>query len=209
MPAAGLPAARQPTCRQAFLPAKRDFRSSRKRLSWTRLPSVIGFPGTAMSRLLAFPLSALLAAVLHSAAFAGDSMVEPSAATDISAPATPATQLLLGKDSNGDGIRDDVAALVPADVAATDRTTNPSGPANDVVNKLNASLKDSTVSATVTTDRPDCFTYTKLDPADQADADLFVRARGDGVFGTHPCDPQVSPLLDRPFEDSYTKLPAR
>jgi hypothetical protein len=61
--------------------------------------------------------------------------------------------------------------------------------------------------------RRTCLDYVLLEPKDQALADRHMQTSSEnGVFGTHPCDPFVSPNLERPFDTDFAELqfgPAR
>ncbi|MFL6550195.1 MAG: hypothetical protein ACJ8OJ_15995 [Povalibacter sp.] len=112
-----------------------------------------------------------------------------------------ATGLLVGVDADHDGIRDDVASLVNEHSGTEADRDNGS--------KVKAELKTALANSApprTTSSGPGCLDYLLLDSKDQATADRYVRARTNGVFGTHPCDPVVSPLLERPFETDYAQL---
>jgi hypothetical protein len=116
-------------------------------------------------------------------------------------PHAHARALLIGTDENGDGIRDDLAA-------ATKATPSPvSHPiaSSKVQAELATALANSAPAASTST-RSGCLDYLLLDAKDQARADRYVQARTHGAYGTHPCDPVVSPLLDRPFETDVARL---
>ncbi len=55
--------------------------------------------------------------------------------------------------------------------------------------------------------RSACMDYLLLAPKDREKADLKIRSRTLGVFGTRPCDPFVSPMLERPFDTDYVEVP--
>jgi hypothetical protein len=46
-----------------------------------------------------------------------------------------------------------------------------------------------------------------LEPEDQVATNRYLQAETSGTFGTHPCDPIASPLLERPFENSVAVVP--
>lgn len=114
---------------------------------------------------------------------------------------TPITRgSLLGTDANNDGIRDDIQAIVansPEGKAAAAKQ-----PAAD--EKL---LPDLSKRAPKEWSKPNaCHQYMMMSPKDQQRADLRMRQQTNGLPGTHPCDPVVSPLLDRPYEREYLQL---
>jgi len=106
---------------------------------------------------------------------------------------------LLGIDSNSDGIRDDVAALVDGEsIASTD------GDAASAVRKEIAAAARRAPAPPPRSSR--CMSYLLLDPEDQAAANLYMQGRTHGVFGTNPCDPFVSPQLERPYDTDFAQI---
>lgn len=125
----------------------------------------------------------------------GDTAAEPAAMVQgRSSSETSAHALLLGVDANGDGIRDDLSALVSSPDTSPTGGTKPSVVQRELSQAL---VRNQTASAVP---RSRCLDYLLLDPKDRAAADRYVQNRTQGAFGTHPCDPLVSPRLSRPFE---------
>lgn len=130
-----------------------------------------------------------------------DTAAEPSAAARArSSHEASAHALLLGVDANGDGIRDDLSALVSSPAVSPTGEAKPSG----VQRELSQALVRNQTASTVPRSR--CLDYLLLDPKDRAAADRYVQNRTQGAFGTHPCDPLVSPRLERPFETDVAQL---
>jgi hypothetical protein len=107
---------------------------------------------------------------------------------------------LLGIDANNDGIRDDIQALV---------ANSPEGKAAAATRPAaeKAVLPDLAKRAPkAPPPKSACHQYMLSSPKDQRSADLRMRQQTNGIPGTHPCDPVVSPLLDRPYEREYLQL---
>jgi hypothetical protein len=147
------------------------------------------------------PFVVSIASVLFaSQAGATDAPAAPiKAETSATKPITRAS--LLGVDANNDGIRDDIAALV----------------ANSTEGKVAAKQVDADVALLpdLSKTRPPkappklpsaCHAYMMSSPKDQQRADMRMRQSTNGLPGTHPCDPVVSPLQDRPYEREYLQL---
>jgi hypothetical protein len=135
---------------------------------------------------------------------AGDSQDERFAleqSRSSTSPETRAPELLLGMDADGDGIRDDLSELLSSQSAPSSREIKPS-----VVQRELEQAVVRNQSATATAPRSRCLDYLLLDPKDRAAADRYVQNRTQGAFGTHPCDPIVSPRLSRPFETDLAEL---
>jgi hypothetical protein len=116
-------------------------------------------------------------------------------------PRTATRELLMGADANNDGIRDDLPELLSMEDTATMSTK----PASTIERELAAALANSE-AARPTAAQPSCLDYLLMDPKDQAAASRYIQARTNGVFGAHPCDPVVSPLIERPFETDFARL---
>lgn len=129
----------------------------------------------------------------------GDVTDDASAGTRLSSESAHA--LLLGVDANGDGIRDDLSALESSQTVPSTDATRPS----IVQRELHRALARNQTSSSAAP-RSRCLDYLLLDPKDRAAADRYVQNRTQGAFGTHPCDPLVSPRLERPFETDVAQL---
>jgi hypothetical protein len=114
---------------------------------------------------------------------------------------TAVREFLMGADANNDGIRDDLAELLSME----DITTMSAKPASTVERELAAALANSGAARPAAA-QPSCLDYLLMDPKDQAAANRYIQARTNGVFGAHPCDPVVSPLIERPFERDFARL---
>lgn len=107
---------------------------------------------------------------------------------------------LHGNDANHDGIRDDIAALMrgqPVEIADP--------PASAVEREIVAAAQAPSPKPKPRGSR--CLAYLLMEPEDQADANLYLQGHANGVFGSHPCDPVVSPLIDRPLDHNFVELP--
>lgn len=108
---------------------------------------------------------------------------------------------LLGTDANNDGIRDDIQALVansPEGKAAADQKVEPEKTAlADFSKKSKPQMRPA---------GSPCLAYMVSSPQDKQRADMRMRQSTNGVPGTHPCDPVVSPLLDRPYEREFVQV---
>ena len=113
-------------------------------------------------------------------------------------------RLLLGADADHDGIRDDIASLV-------NEHGNEAAPKNGtdskVKSELTQALTNSAAPRRPASSTPGCLDYLLLGPGHQAAANRYVQSRTTGTFGSHPCDPVASPLIERPFETDYAQLP--
>lgn len=130
----------------------------------------------------------------------GAAAAEPSASVEMRPSPEKSAHALLGVDANGDGIRDDLSALVSSPAASPTKETRPSV----VQRELDRALVRNPVASALPRSR--CLDYLLLDPKDRAAADRYVQNRTQGAFGTHPCDPLVSPRLERPFETDVAQL---
>lgn len=133
----------------------------------------------------------------------GDATAEHSAVVQSpssSAPETSAHQQLLGMDANGDGIRDDLSEFLSSQTARPSSDTKPSVVQHELGQAL---VRNQTASVPP---RSRCLDYLLLDPKDRAAANRYIQNRTQGAFGTHPCDPLVSPRLERPFETDVAQL---
>jgi hypothetical protein len=110
---------------------------------------------------------------------------------------------LLGVDTDGDGIRDDIEAIVARQHTAA--STLHSKPAATEKERTLASMGE---MQPVRKDPPrrTCLDYLMLDPKQRYKADLRLSSEANGVLGMHPCDPVMSPLLERPFEEDFLQL---
>lgn len=129
----------------------------------------------------------------------------PSASGSDAAPTgqsrTVSRELLMGADANNDGIRDDLVELLRMEDTASISIT----PASRIERELAEALANSETARPVAAP-PSCLDYLLMDPKDQAAASRYIQARTNGVFGAHPCDPVVSPLIERPFETDFARL---
>lgn len=122
----------------------------------------------------------------------------------------PSRSLLLGVDANGNGIRDDIEAIVAKNSASQDSHTKDAEQAATEIEEQ-PHQKASIVAKTPKTRKPQqprngCFEYLLREPKDRYEADLRNRQRTNGMPGTHPCDPVVSPLRERPYETEYVQI---
>jgi hypothetical protein len=111
-------------------------------------------------------------------------------------------RLTQGVDANRDGIRDDVAALLQIEHAPTREKTVESR----VGVEIDRALADS-APPRAQPPRRGCLDYLLQEPKHRAAADRYVQAHTPGAFGSHPCDPFVSPMLERPFDTDFAELP--
>lgn len=107
---------------------------------------------------------------------------------------------LLGVDADGDGIRDDIEAIA-AKVDGADDADNKVSATQDALAALN---EPKTVKKAP--QRRTCMDYLLIGGKDRANTDLRMQQRTSGVIGAHPCDPVVSPLIERPFETDFAHL---
>ena len=146
-----------------------------------------------MRSLLLAPL--LLSLSIAQAADAPAEKPEPAVATPIT------RALLLGIDANNDGIRDDIQALVAnsaeGKAAANEKTETETKLLPDLSKRGKPQMKPA---------GSPCLAYMISSPKDQQRADLRMRQTTNGMPGTHPCDPVVSPLLDRPYEREFVQV---
>lgn len=124
----------------------------------------------------------------------GDAQVRPS-------PDKSTHALLIGVDANGDGIRDDLSSILSSQTVQSTGATKPS----IVQRELDRALARNQTSSPVPP-RSRCLDYLLLEPKDRAAADRYIQNRTQGAFGTHPCDPLVSPRLERPFETDVAQM---
>jgi len=121
---------------------------------------------------------------------------------DIATAKTSLTrESLLGVDTDGDGIRDDIEAIVAKSEpvqSGEDKSETPTEEALAVLRERKVASKQP--------QRRTCMEYLLLGPSDRSKTDLRMQQRTNGVVGTHPCDPVVSPLLERPFETDFAHL---
>jgi hypothetical protein len=54
-----------------------------------------------------------------------------------------------------------------------------------------------------------CTDYMLLSPEQKRIADQKVQSRTLGMFGSRPCDPFVSDILERPFDTEYIEIPLK
>ena len=113
--------------------------------------------------------------------------------------ATPRASLL-GVDADGDGIRDDIEAIVAKNPqpATAESSAEPKEKAEIVAGMAQAKKPQ--------TPRSGCFDYLMLAPKDRNEADLRTRQRSNSMPGTHPCDPIMSPLRERPYDTEYAQI---
>ncbi|MBB6093747.1 hypothetical protein HNQ60_002628 [Povalibacter uvarum] len=150
------------------------------------------------------PTAVTLLALTHFAiagAFAQDDVDSAKATNTSVAAKSPATDRWQGIDANNDGIRDDLVALV-ADASDAARSDSDKPAVAQAIAE----------ASTRPTPKPSqsgsrCMDYLLLKPKDQAEANLYLHGRANGAFGTHPCDPVASPLLERPLDDNYVSIP--
>lgn len=114
---------------------------------------------------------------------------------------------LVGVDRNSNGIRDDIEAFVALETKAS---AEPSAASSAVKTELSSALQDRKQTGAEPARRT-CLDYLLLEPKDQVRANRHLQTSSDnGIFGTHPCDPFVSPNLERPFDTGELQLgPAR
>jgi hypothetical protein len=137
-------------------------------------------------------------------------LIDPDKNSSPAAPARTAlarslqNESLLGVDRDNDGVRDDIEAIVTkhADVAAAQEEQQSKDPQR--VDLQLAGVENRT--ARREPPRRSCFDYLLLSPKDQYKADLRMRQQTNNVTGTHPCDPVMSPLRERPFETDFLHL---
>jgi hypothetical protein len=117
---------------------------------------------------------------------------------------------LAGVDKNNDGIRDDIKAFVERETSTS--APSSTAPSSAVTTELSSAAQRKQKIAAEPV-RRSCFDYLLLEPKDRALADQHMRTSSqNGSFGTHPCDPYVSPNLDRLFDTDFAELhlgPAR
>lgn len=137
------------------------------------------------------------------------------AATGVFAQEAAPAPSLAGVDQNHDGIRDDIKAFVEREIkapAASPATSASATAASVVKTKLSLALP-SDQKVTAPPPRRTCFDYLLLERKDRALANQHLQTSSqNGIFGTDPCDPFVSPSLDRPFDTDFAELrlgPAR
>lgn len=117
---------------------------------------------------------------------------------------------LAGVDKNNDGIRDDIEAFVERETNTS--AQSPTARSSAVTRELSSTAQDNKKMEAEPV-RRSCFDYLLLEPKDRALANQHLRTSSqNGTFGTHPCDPFVSPHLDRLFDTDFAELhlgPAR
>ena len=126
---------------------------------------------------------------------------------------TPAKNLitresLLGVDADGDGIRDDIEAIVAEDRSSSTLDSNDGKEKRAVSETEELTLGSLSVERPVRKDPPrrNCLDYLMLEPKERYKADLRLQGEANGMLGMHPCDPVMSPLLERPFESDFVQL---
>jgi hypothetical protein len=159
---------------------------------------------------------AMLAVVL-TASFCSQALAQTpppaSAALDTSAQlAKPSSRAsLLGVDADSDGIRDDIEAIVAKErtVALVNEAKLPeSRQAQSKERSKEQSLASLGEKREIRREPPrrNCLDYLMLSPQQQYKTDLRLKGQANGVLGTHPCDPVMSPLRERPFETDFLHL---
>jgi hypothetical protein len=166
-------------------------------------------------RVICFSAVALLCSVLsanvHAQSLPSDRAavaVVPKLAEPSSTQTPTSRDLLLGVDSDGDGIRDDIEAIVAKNRSATAKLTSVGVNDEPATSEKERALASLSEERPVRKDPPrrNCLDYLMLEPRQRYKADLRLRAEANGVLGMHPCDPVVSPLLERPFESDFLQL---
>jgi hypothetical protein len=130
---------------------------------------------------------------------------KPAVPTSAKNPVT--RESLLGVDADGDGIRDDIEAIVAKDRSASTLDSNDDKEKQSASEKERA-LRSLSAERAVRKDPPrrNCLDYLMLEPKQRYKADLRLQGEANGMLGMHPCDPVMSPLLERPFESDFVQL---
>lgn len=119
-------------------------------------------------------------------------------------PAPSIARSLTGIDQNDDGIRDDIKAFVENEAKSAAQFTAAS---SSTVKAEPASLGPDGSKTGAEPGRRTCFDYLLLEPSERERTDQYMRTSShQGIVGTHPCDPFVSPNLDRLFETDFVRL---
>jgi hypothetical protein len=113
--------------------------------------------------------------------------------------------LKLNADLDDDGIIDAVKSL--ASLNSTDFDSNALADASK--KGFSADFQAAQHARSRSSRRNACFDYMMLSPEDKDRVNQRVQSRTLGMFGTRPCDPFVSPLLERPFDDEYVEIPLK
>jgi hypothetical protein len=163
------------------------------------------------SSLIQFFAVALLSSAYCASASAQNSSAiakEPKLAESSPVKNPTKRESLLGVDTDGDGIRDDIEAIVARDRSATSAVVSIAGKADSDAAKKAETLRSLGEERPVRKEPPrrNCLDYLMLEPNERYKADLRLRAEANGVLGMHPCDPVMSPLLERPFESDFLQL---
>jgi hypothetical protein len=109
-------------------------------------------------------------------------------------------------DLDDDGIIDAVEKLTSLRSADTKEEPEKSAAGNNLEKDLTKGFRTARRVSRPQA-RNTCMDYMMLSPEDREKVDLKVQSRGLGVFGTRPCDPFVSPDLERPFDNNYIEVP--
>jgi len=109
-------------------------------------------------------------------------------------------EALLGIDADQDGIRDDLQVLDAGSIVSRDTGVLPSKVASAFADALAQPPRQ-----TRSLSGSRCLDYLLLDPKDQSAADRYIQSRSGGTFGSHPCDPFISPLIERPFDEAIVQ----
>ena len=149
-------------------------------------------------------VAVMICAFASTHAVADDTPAHEKTAEEPSSDKKLTHQLLVGADSDHDGIRDDVANLLSSQ---TNGTAAKNGTDSKVKSELTQALTNSAAPRNTASLTPGCLDYLLLGPGHQAAANRYVQSRTTGTFGSHPCDPVASPLIERPFETDYAQLP--
>lgn len=107
-------------------------------------------------------------------------------------------------DSNNDGILDSVQSLDTLKRVTIDDTKTSTN------SSLQKDLKAGFRNAQVRQSKPrrnNCMDYMMLSPEEKDKVNHRIQQRTGGVFGSRPCDPYVSDMIERPFENEYVELP--
>jgi hypothetical protein len=109
----------------------------------------------------------------------------------------------LDADLNDDGIIDAVATLTTVKAATASESKQST---SEFQENLTAAFRD-TPRIQRPSPRSSCMDYLLLSPEEQARVIQKVQTRTVAVFGTRPCEPFVSPHLERPFDTNYAEIP--
>nr|AQQ74864.1 hypothetical protein [uncultured bacterium] len=141
-------------------------------------------------------LSVAFVALAFDIASAEETTPPPANVESESSASRHLREALLGIDADQDGIRDDLQILLDAgSTVSRDTGVLPSKVASAFADAFAQPPRQ-----TPSLSGSRCLDYLLLDPKDQSAADRYIRSRSGGTFGSHPCDPFISPLIERPFD---------